>query len=304
MEIKSGLYIAGILFALAVILTSTDCKNERKTGAAARLFNKVIGFTPKLKEYDITKLLDLILNDADLVKMAAYNKLFYLYKKQANTTSDETKKLIAVAMIRSTTELIKYYSVVFNYIKVKIALADGLEYAKKCSKIKNAEAECNKWKTMLIEAYVYRHKFAIDRISVQKFKEAYARAKKTNPDDKMINFLGTKVSCEVKLMEGNKKNALRNLDMWFKGINNSDQKFDCITELLKYENEIEIVGSYPGEYYYLLGRAYAKQKNNQKALECLVKARQGPIVCQKTRSKNKKVQELYEKLYIGEYAEH
>lgn len=73
----------------------------------------------------------------------------------------------------------------------------GMKYASKCYEIKNAEAECNKWKVMLIEAYVYRHKFSIDRILVQKFKDAYTRAKETNPDDKMIKFLGTKVSCEV-----------------------------------------------------------------------------------------------------------
>lgn len=82
-------------------------------------------------------------------------------------------------------------------------------------------------------------------------------------------------------MVGNKNNVFRNLDMWVKGIKKSEKKFDCIQELIKYECEIENVGSYPGEYFYLLGRAYAKQNENQKALECLVKARQGPIVCQK-----------------------
>ncbi|VVC24639.1 Tetratricopeptide-like helical domain [Cinara cedri] len=201
-------------------------------------------------------------------------------------------------MIRSVTELIKYYKVLFNYIKVKQALVDGLRYSNKCLKIPDAKNECYKWKALLLETYVFRHKFILTRFTRMWFNGAYARAHEVIPDDKMLKFTETKVACEIKLMVENKNGFTRNLSIIVKGITKSERNFDCIKELLKYEQEIENVGSYPGEYYYLLGRAYAKQGDNQKAIECLAKARLGPIVCQKTRHKNKNIQELYEKLYI------
>lgn len=63
-------------------------------------------------------------------------------------------------------------------------------------------------------------------------------------------------------------------------IGNTDDvtHFDCITELEKFRDEIYDVGSYKGEYYYLLSRAYEKLGKNLKALESLKEARKGHVL--------------------------
>lgn len=62
-----------------------------------------------------------------------------------------------------------------------------------------------------------------------------------------------------------------------------EENFNCITELLKFKDEISNVGSYIGEYYYLLGRAYAKSGDYENALKSLQQARKGVIVDTKVR---------------------
>lgn len=62
------------------------------------------------------------------------------------------------------------------------------------------------------------------------------------------------------------------------GDTKKERNFDCITELLFFEHQIYSVGSFDGEYYYLLARAYKKQHNNVKAIEYLKRAIKGPAI--------------------------
>lgn len=60
------------------------------------------------------------------------------------------------------------------------------------------------------------------------------------------------------------------------------QDFNCIKQLLNLksalENNFTKDSSTMFDYYYLLGRAYDKSKNNNKALEALYKARNIPVI--------------------------
>lgn len=48
---------------------------------------------------------------------------------------------------------------------------------------------------------------------------------------------------------------------------------NCVAELRNYENLIEMVGSFPAEYRYLLARAYSHAGNNHEAIRQLLIAR-------------------------------
>lgn len=65
------------------------------------------------------------------------------------------------------------------------------------------------------------------------------------------------------------------------GNTTNEKKFNCVHELLKFEDDITHVGSFNGEFYYLLGRAYAKKKEYDKAMEALNKARRDVVVDEK-----------------------
>jgi len=52
---------------------------------------------------------------------------------------------------------------------------------------------------------------------------------------------------------------------------------DCASELMKYEDQIELVGSFPAEYRYLLARAYFHAGKEQDAINNLLLAR-GEVV--------------------------
>lgn len=62
-------------------------------------------------------------------------------------------------------------------------------------------------------------------------------------------------------MVQNKSDYVRRIKQLYIGSTTKERKFDCITELLDYESEIYHVGSFDGEYYYLLSRAFEKQNN-------------------------------------------
>jgi len=62
------------------------------------------------------------------------------------------------------------------------------------------------------------------------------------------------------------------------GSSKKSTSFNCVNELLEFENDAKEVDSYPGEIHYLLGRAYGQQNNYEKALEHLRKARKDRVV--------------------------
>lgn len=48
-----------------------------------------------------------------------------------------------------------------------------------------------------------------------------------------------------------------------------DKTFNCVTELKPFEKHLKEVGSYTGEYHYLLAKAYAHQDDDVSALKHL-----------------------------------
>lgn len=48
-----------------------------------------------------------------------------------------------------------------------------------------------------------------------------------------------------------------------------NKAFNCVTELKPFEKHLKEVGSYTGEYHYLLAKAYAHQDDDLSALEHL-----------------------------------
>lgn len=62
------------------------------------------------------------------------------------------------------------------------------------------------------------------------------------------------------------------------GSTKNEHNINCVEALLRFKDEISNVGSNVGEYYYLLGRAYAKNGENKKAMQSLQHARKDIIV--------------------------
>jgi len=48
-----------------------------------------------------------------------------------------------------------------------------------------------------------------------------------------------------------------------------NKAFNCVTELKPFEKHLKEVGSYTGEYHYLLAKAYAHQNDDLSALKHL-----------------------------------
>jgi len=82
-------------------------------------------------------------------------------------------------------------------------------------------------------------------------------------------------------MQENKNILLKTTLKLIVGGTRKDKDYNCVTELKPFEKHIKEVGSYPGEYYYLLARAYAHQGNKVEALENLRIARDAEVVDQK-----------------------
>jgi len=61
------------------------------------------------------------------------------------------------------------------------------------------------------------------------------------------------------------------------GSSNKEKNYDCVSELLHFENDAKDVGSYTAEMHYLIGKAYGYQNNYSKALEHLQKARRTDV---------------------------
>lgn len=87
-------------------------------------------------------------------------------------------------------------------------------------------------------------------------------------------------------MEQNRNAFVKKVKELYLGNTKELQNFDCIKELEQFKNDIYNVGSYKGEFHYLLSRAYAKQGQNLKALENLKEARKGHVLDAKVMSNN------------------
>ncbi|XP_050057559.1 uncharacterized protein LOC114124271 isoform X2 [Aphis gossypii] len=281
--------------------TRKAIKNAINTdGCIYRNWKKIIGFAPIVKDLnDIHKLLDLVLNEADLIKIGAFRKLNMLPFSALN---EEGKKDLISAKIQATTELIKYSSVKLNWPKVNIIFQQGLFYAYWCGKIfKDSPGECFKRKTQLLETFIFRHKFEINRGMRRWLVKTSKEAENYLENDKTLQFINTKIACKIKLLQENKPILIKLAMKLCMGGTKKNKAFNCVTELKPFEKHLKEVGSYTGEYHYLLAKAYAHQDDDLSALEHLRIALEAHVLDTKTRNINKKVQHYYEKIYIRAY---
>ncbi|XP_025195458.1 uncharacterized protein LOC112594720 [Melanaphis sacchari] len=269
------------------------------TGPVGRNFYKVVGFAPAIKDnVSVPDLLKFMSDDADLVKIAAFNRINKMFDK---SKSFEDKKELILAKIQGTIELIKYYGLKYNCPKVKFTLAQGLYYVHICHQYhKKDPGDCFKKKAMLFEAFIFTHKTEDTRLMRYWIKKTMNNAKThlKNKDDDTIEFIETRIACELKLLHESKNIFLKAALKLYTG---SNKIKDCATKLKKFESKIKQVGSFPGEYHYLLARAYSHQKKYKEAFEHLKEARTSKVLDSKTRYANKKAHDYYEKLFIRLY---
>ncbi|XP_060871257.1 uncharacterized protein LOC132945503 [Metopolophium dirhodum] len=322
MKVKRN-FTTGILLTIATLMTTTDCVDKKggpgrlsrardsimsvftmspntflnwKTNSFARNFNKAIGFAPIVKENNIEELLKLISDEADLIKIGAFRKL---NKLSGTATTEEKKKKLVLAKLQATIELVKYYGTTWNCPKVKWTLAQGMYYAHSCVKLfgEDKQGECLRKKIQLFTAFMFTYKLEINRFTKFFLNRMNAQANKYLPGDKTLKFINTKTACEMKFFQDNKNIFLRTAMKLYMGSSNKNKNYNCVNELLPFEDDAKEVGSYPGEIHYLIAKAYGYQNNYSKALEHLRKARKTDVVDAKTRETNKKVQAYYEKIY-------
>lgn len=91
-------------------------------------------------------------------------------------------------------------------------------------------------------------------------------------------------------MVENKHEYVKKVMELYMGGTKTEIGFDCITELEKYQNDLYEVGSFPGEYHYLLSRAYESKGDVDKALDHAFAARKGHVIDQKVIIINKLLQ--------------
>ncbi|XP_060838580.1 uncharacterized protein LOC132920309 isoform X2 [Rhopalosiphum padi] len=219
--------------------------------------------------------------------------LHLLLKKNGNI---EHKKSLILAKLQATIELIKYYGTVYNCPKVKFTFAQGLYYAHNCQKLlKENPGECLRKKIQLLESFSFSHKIEENRIMRYWIRKSTKEAEKYLGDDKTLKYIETRISCEIKLIQENKNILLKTALRLYAG--SAKKGLDCVAELKPFENHIKEIGSFTGEFHYLLARAYSHQGNNEETMKHLLIARKADVVDSKTRYVNKKVQEYYEKIY-------
>jgi len=167
-------------------------------GALKTTINKVLGFTKKHTEQDLEKLLYIVKNEADLMKLSAYNSIYSMYKKAIK--EDEPKLLDA--LLQAIREIVKYYLVTFNIHNAEIAFAEGFYYVHKCFKL-NAENEemkylCHKRKVLLKETILIDKTLGFSYIVKKCFDKAYEKAFKYNKNDIELQYTDTKIKFTIK----------------------------------------------------------------------------------------------------------
>ncbi|KAL5242373.1 hypothetical protein ACI65C_009783 [Semiaphis heraclei] len=304
MKVKRNL-TSGILLIIATIIMTTD--SVVKKGGPSRLkkakdsIMQLFTISPKMYNKwqssnfnnDYNRLLDLLSNEADLIKIGAFKKLNRMFN---SATNNEVKKKLVLAKLQATVELVRYYGAVGNWPMTKYTFGQGLFIAHECARLQKDNAgECLKKKTQLYIAAILCNGREINRIA--RFylnKSAKDTNKYLGKGDITLHFLDIKMSCEVKLSQENRNIIIKTAKKMYMG---GYSNYDCVRALIPFESHIKEIDSYPGEYHYLIARAYVQQGNNELALDHLRKARQAPVVDAKTRETNKKVQAFYEKTY-------
>lgn len=79
-------------------------------------------------------------------------------------------------------------------------------------------------------------------------------------------------------MQDNKNIFIKTAMKLYMGSSNKDKNYNCVNELLPFENDVKEIDSYPGEIQYLIAKAYGYQNNYPLALEHLRKARKAEVV--------------------------
>jgi len=79
-------------------------------------------------------------------------------------------------------------------------------------------------------------------------------------------------------MQDNKNIFIKTAMKLYMGSSNKDKNYNCVKELLPFENDVKEIDSYPGEIHYLIAKAYGYQNNYPLALDHLRKARKAEVV--------------------------
>lgn len=250
-----------------------------------------IGYAPIIKENDTQKLEKILHEEADLIKISAFNRINQL----SNGPNANQKKFILLKL-EGIIELIKYYGVAYNCPMVKFTFAQGLYYVYRCRQIHGKDrGDCLLKYVRLLESFIFSHKVEENRIMRYWFKKTKEEAEIYFKNDPRIQYVDARIACEIKLTQENKNIFLKAALKLIMG--DSKHIPDCVSELNKYENQIEIVGSFPAEYRYLLARAYSHAGKEEETLKNLLLARDEVVKDSKTRHVNNKVQQYLEKQY-------
>ncbi|VVC24637.1 Tetratricopeptide-like helical domain [Cinara cedri] len=288
----------------------TSIKDKIKSNGLVKFITKHVGGSSgKLTEDNVDKLVKLVLNDADLIKLAAYKKLVFLYK---NAKSDEDRKPLIYGIIKSATELIYYYFAENKGSKAKTIFKEGQSYANKCIQITNEKGPCLKWKALLDASLFFNLMKEKDTSLKKEFTRvanSYKSAVEHLPNDKMLVNMSKRIGCEFKIMEKTRPKFIDKI----KSVNTLNSVtlfggpgFDCLSTLLQLKGSIndEESGIYPLDYFHLIGRVYENQGEWQKAMEKLLEGRYyAPMLNQRARFVNKKMQDDYEKIYLSKFAD-
>lgn len=91
--------------------------------------------------------------------------------------------------------LVEFWNV--EILKIFLSLL-GLFYAYWCGKIfKDSPGECFKRKTQLLETFIFRHKFEINRGMRRWLVKTSKEAENYLENDKTLQFINTKIACKV-----------------------------------------------------------------------------------------------------------
>lgn len=82
---------------------------------------------------------------------------------------------------------------------------------------------------------------------------------------------------QLKFLQDNKNIFLRTAMKLYMSTSKRN-RFNCVKELLSFQDNLKEIDSYPSEIHYLLARAYGLQNNNALALDHLRKARNEKVV--------------------------
>ncbi|XP_025423385.1 uncharacterized protein LOC112692807 isoform X2 [Sipha flava] len=251
---------------------------------------------PAYRTNDIDKLVQYIMNEADVIKIAAYNRLKELYR---NKSRNEQMNYL-VPFMQSAIEVVKSHGANNSLMGIKHTYLDAIYYTYKCLKgEKNAKerARCYKWRALFLAACFFSNKIKQCFFIRHSFNSAYREAIKIYTDDKMLKYARIKIACKVKLAVQGRNIISKSLISLYLGSTSKQQQLDCPSRLLEFEESIRNYESYTEEFYYLVGQSFAKNGYKEKALEYFKKGRKFPIIDQKGRYISQQLQKSIENIY-------